>query len=377
MTVDDVLSGDERHEVQPVRADVADRPQRAALVGLEPPVPVAVEEQPVLEVAAGDEPHVAERPGRDGLAGVLVERVEADVEVDRVDEAAAAAELDQLGRLRRRHRQRLLADDVLPGREDGLRLRDVQVVRRRHVDDVHGRVGEEVVERRVGARHAEGVGPGGAALGRAAEDAADVDADAPQRLDMDRADESRADDGRADVGEPPHPAPTCGRPTSTSVGSRRSEPASDGSAPGTDRYCLLVIRLSPVKRKSPAARPRLSSRVSGRVECKRCPIARSGRTYRRGDARPAAGRGPRRLRRGPRRDPPGTIPVPLGDRRPDRAGPGDRRAAGRRAHRTGAGGGGRGRAKHRGPTAAPAHLPGGRPATSWSPTSAPPASTSR
>ena len=48
----DVLAGHEGHQVEPVRADVADRPERAAAIGLEPPVPVAVEEQPVLEVAA-------------------------------------------------------------------------------------------------------------------------------------------------------------------------------------------------------------------------------------------------------------------------------------------------------------------------------------
>ena len=34
-----------------MRADVPDRPQRAAAIGLEPPVPVGLEEQPILEVA--------------------------------------------------------------------------------------------------------------------------------------------------------------------------------------------------------------------------------------------------------------------------------------------------------------------------------------
>ena len=86
---DDRLAGQERHQVEPVRADVADRAERAALVRLEPPVPVGVEEQPVLEVAAGHEADVAQPAGGDQLADVLVERVEADVEVDRVDEAGS------------------------------------------------------------------------------------------------------------------------------------------------------------------------------------------------------------------------------------------------------------------------------------------------
>ena len=51
-------------QVEPVRADIADRPQRAARIGLEPPVPVGVVEQPVLEVVAADQPDVAQRRRR-------------------------------------------------------------------------------------------------------------------------------------------------------------------------------------------------------------------------------------------------------------------------------------------------------------------------
>ena len=91
MTDGDALAGDERHQVEPVRADVADGAQRAAALGLEPPVPVALEEQPVLEVAAGDEADVAELAAGDDLVRVLVERVVADVEVDRVDETRPRA----------------------------------------------------------------------------------------------------------------------------------------------------------------------------------------------------------------------------------------------------------------------------------------------
>ncbi len=120
----------------------------------------------------------------------------------------AAASSTSSAELVGRHRQRLLADDVAAGGQDGLRLGDVQVVGRGDVDDVDGRIGQEVVEGGVGARDTEGVGPGGAALRRAAEDAADLDADPPQRFHVDRADEARPDDGRADVGDPPHPVLT-------------------------------------------------------------------------------------------------------------------------------------------------------------------------
>ena len=88
------------------------------LSGLEPPVPVALVEQPVLEVVAGDEPDLAEPARLDQLAQVLVQRVEPDVEVDRGHHAARGGRLDEPGRLGGGHRQRLLADDVAPGGED-------------------------------------------------------------------------------------------------------------------------------------------------------------------------------------------------------------------------------------------------------------------
>ena len=187
-----------------MRADVADGPERPATLGLEAPVPVGLEQQPVLEVASGDQPHVADLARGDDLVGVLVERVVADVEVRGVDQPGLGGEGDQLARLGRRHRQRLLADDVATGGEDGLRLREVEVVGRGDVDRVDRRVVEERLERVVRARDAERLGPGRATFRGAAEHATDPDADAAQGLDMDRADEARADHGRADIGDPPH-----------------------------------------------------------------------------------------------------------------------------------------------------------------------------
>ncbi len=217
-------------EVEPVRPDVADGPERAALVGLEPPVPVGVEEQPVLEVVAGHEADVAELAGGDHLADVLVERVEPDVEVHGVHEAALRRDLDKLRRLGGRHRQRLLADDVPAGGQDLLRLGDVEVVGRGDVDDLDRRILEDGVERRVGVTDAEGLGTLCAALRRAAEHAADLDADAPQLLDVDRADEAGADDGGANVGDPAH-----GHSSNRNGGSIRSRCTSQGDAGGYGR----------------------------------------------------------------------------------------------------------------------------------------------
>ncbi len=147
---------------------------------------------------AGHEADIAEVAARDRLANVLVEGIEADVEVDGVDLARPLGLLDERRRLRCGHRQRLLADDVLAGGEDRRGLRDVEVVGRGDVDDAHGTVSEDLLERGVGVADAERIGPGRAALARASEDAADVDPDPAELLDVDGPDESRADDGGAD-----------------------------------------------------------------------------------------------------------------------------------------------------------------------------------
>ena len=110
--------------------------------------------------------------------------------------AAAAATSSR--RLLGRHRERLLADDVPAGGEDRQRLRDVEVVGRRDVDDVDAGVGEEVVERRIARATPSAVGAAAPRSGRAAEHAADLDADPAQRLDVDGADEAGPDDGGAD-----------------------------------------------------------------------------------------------------------------------------------------------------------------------------------
>ena len=77
-----------------------DRPQRAALLRDQAPVPVGVLEQPVLEVAAGDQPHLAQAAVAHELRRVLVDGVEADVEVDRGDAVRGRGQRDQLRGLR-------------------------------------------------------------------------------------------------------------------------------------------------------------------------------------------------------------------------------------------------------------------------------------
>jgi hypothetical protein len=127
-----------------VRADVGHGTKRTPFVGLEPPVPIGREEQPVLEVAAVDVPDVADVSIRDQGAGLLALRVKPDVEVRAMDEAASLRELDEVRRLLRVDRKRLLTDDVLAGLEGRARLCVVEVVRRRQMDGVDAIVREHL-----------------------------------------------------------------------------------------------------------------------------------------------------------------------------------------------------------------------------------------
>ena len=142
-----------------------------------------------------DVPDAAELAVEYPLPRLVQDRVEADVVVRAVDEARLLGQPEQLRRLRGGERQRLLADDVLSGSEDGLDLRVVEVVGRRQVHDPHAVVVQHRLEALVRLGK-PGLLP--RALGRGADDPDHVDADAAQSLDMDDADESGPDDGGPD-----------------------------------------------------------------------------------------------------------------------------------------------------------------------------------
>ena len=113
--LDDALAADELDEVEPVRADVGDGTEVALAGGVEPPVPVGVEQQPVLQVVAADQPRLADRAGADEGGGVLVVRVVAEVEAHGVDDAGVAGAGDEVAGLGAVDAERLLADDVFAG----------------------------------------------------------------------------------------------------------------------------------------------------------------------------------------------------------------------------------------------------------------------
>ena len=147
-----------------MRTDVRDRTQVASEGGVEPPVPVGVEEEPVLEVVPRDQAHLTQLTRRDHAVHMLAERVEAQVVVDGVHPTTAVSDPKEVGRLGRGHGEGLLADDVLARFERGLCLLVVEVVRRGDVDDLDPPVVEHGLEALIRGRQAELPRPCGGAL---------------------------------------------------------------------------------------------------------------------------------------------------------------------------------------------------------------------
>ena len=85
-------------------------------------------------------------PGGDHRRRLVAQRIEADVEADRVHQPGPRPRVDQVGGLGGVERQGLLADDVLAGGERGPDLFGVDVVGAGDVDDVDLGVGREGLE---------------------------------------------------------------------------------------------------------------------------------------------------------------------------------------------------------------------------------------
>ena len=141
----------------------------------------------------------ADVAARNGQTRLLHERVAAIAERHGVHDAGLRRQVDQLLRLGRRHRQRLVGDDVLALGDGGRVHGIVQVVRRRVVDDVDVRVVEQGLVAAVRLRHVQRVG----LLARErlvhVGDGDDVHvAQPPHGVDMVRADEPDADDAHSE-----------------------------------------------------------------------------------------------------------------------------------------------------------------------------------
>ena len=134
-------------------------------------------------------------------------RVEADVEVGAVDEAASLRELDELRGLLRVDREGLLADDVLARLQCRPRLRVVELVRRRQMNDVDAIVGEHLLEAvvRLGKRDRPALGA--RPLRRGADDAEDLYAESAQCVDVHDADEAGSHHRRTQIRQVTHRMP--------------------------------------------------------------------------------------------------------------------------------------------------------------------------
>src|SRR2546428_452055 len=100
-------------EVEPMDADVGDRARHAAARGIEAPVRVPLEQQPVLEVGAAHQVRPAELPRGHASGELRDQRQEAVVLADDGEDAGGARQVGELVGAGNVERQRLLADDLL------------------------------------------------------------------------------------------------------------------------------------------------------------------------------------------------------------------------------------------------------------------------
>ena len=90
----DLLAGDPSQQIEPVGADVGDHAHVAAEFGLQAPVPVRGIEQPVLQKAAVYQPRLADCALLYQCAGLMAERVIAQIVGDRADSVRFAREIN-------------------------------------------------------------------------------------------------------------------------------------------------------------------------------------------------------------------------------------------------------------------------------------------
>ena len=142
---------------------------------------------------------LADVAARDREPRLLDQRVAAVVEGDRVNDAGLVRGVEQLLRLRRGHRQRLVGDDVLAFGDGRGIDRIVQVVGRGVVHDLDVRIVEQRLVAPVGLRGAERLRLGPGRCLAASRDRDNVDeTQPPDRIHVMGTDKSGAHDSHAD-----------------------------------------------------------------------------------------------------------------------------------------------------------------------------------
>ena len=161
----DLRLGGEGHQIEGVRADIANGPARARLLGIGAPrgllhaLAFEVLAQPVLDILDMDQPQLAQIPGLDhgprlpdhGVASVVVGQHEGRTGL--CDQRSEGSRVFPV------RGQRLVADDRDPGLQKRLRRREMHVVGRNDGDRV-----DAIVARGLGRSHSRKVGVD--ALGR-------------------------------------------------------------------------------------------------------------------------------------------------------------------------------------------------------------------
>ena len=129
-----------------MRADIGDRAELAAKLGIETPVPIDGKEQPILEKAAVDETGLSDHAAGDGGFGFLTQRIVAEVIGHTSDASGFLRQPNKHFRFARIHGERFFAEDMLSCAEQTAGLFEVHMIRGANMYDGHGGIGCQFVE---------------------------------------------------------------------------------------------------------------------------------------------------------------------------------------------------------------------------------------
>src|SRR5215212_11449977 len=127
-------------------ANVTNSPQSPAKLGIESPVPIGWEKQPVLQIRTLQNEQIAQFSILHHATRLLYQWVHADIKVNYVDQILFFRKLDKFTRLLGSHCQGLLTDHVFPSQQGSFGVRVMKIIGGCQMNDINVRIRQHFLE---------------------------------------------------------------------------------------------------------------------------------------------------------------------------------------------------------------------------------------
>src|SRR5215212_3614596 len=127
-------------------ANVTHSPQSPAKLGIEAPVPIGWEKQPVLQIRSLQNEQIAQFSILHHATRLLYQWVHADIKVNHVDQILFFCKLDKFTRLLSSHCQGLLTDHVFASQEGSFGVRVMKIIGSCQMDYIDVRIRQHLLE---------------------------------------------------------------------------------------------------------------------------------------------------------------------------------------------------------------------------------------